>query len=95
MSNIVKFQSLELNHQYEVKSYSELFKTDYGDCYVLLISEEESDETFELYANKFLTDYIQKKKPEHKFSFIVKESKGKKYPSIEGYTPERKWTHLK
>ena len=94
MSNIVKFQSLELNHQYEVKSYSELFKTDYGDCYVLLISEEESDETFELYANKYVNRIFRKKKPEHKFSFTVTESKGKKYPIIEGYIKKRNWTHL-
>jgi len=90
-----KFQTLELNQKYQVKKYDGPFKTDYGDYYILLVSEEQSDETFELYATKLLTQYITETMTTKKFSFIVKEKKGNKYPVIEGYSKERKWTVLK
>ena len=90
-----KFQSLELDQEYKVPSYSEPFNTKFGESMILLVSEEESDETFELYATKLLLQYIKKKKPETSFIFTVKEENGIKYPFIEGYNQERKWNDLK
>jgi hypothetical protein len=90
-----KFQSLELEQNYQVKSYSELFNSKFGECMVLVVSEEESDETFELYATKLLLQYIKERKPKKMFTFIVKEKNGNKYPFIEGYCLERKWCSLK
>ena len=62
--------------------------------YILLVSEEGSDEPFELYSTPLLYKYIKERKSIGKFRFIVKESKGTKYPFIEGYSKERKWTVL-
>jgi hypothetical protein len=80
----IKFQSLELDQEYQVQSYSESFKTKFGESMILLVSEKESDETFELYATKLLLQYIKEKKPKKKFNFTVKEKNGNKYPIIEG-----------
>ena len=90
-----KFQSLEVDHEYKVQSYSEPFATKFDESMILLVSEEESDETFELYATKLLLQYIKEKKPKKKFNFTVKEKNSNKYPFIEGYSQERKWNSLK
>ena len=90
-----KFQSLELDHEYKVQSFSEPFNTKFGESMILLVSEAESHETFELYATKLLLQYIKEKKPKKKFNFTVKEKNGNKYPFIEGYSQERKWNSLK
>ena len=92
---IRKFQTLELDQEYQVKSYSEPFNTKFGESMILLIFQEESDETFELYATKLLLQYIKETKRRKKFNFTVKEKSGNKYPFIEGYSQERKWNSLK
>ena len=61
---------------------------------MLLVSEEQSDEPFKLYTTPLLCKYIKERKPTGKFKFIVKENKGNKYPFIESYSKERKWTKL-
>jgi hypothetical protein len=94
MSNIVKFQSLELNQKYQVKQIGESFKTQFGECLILLVTKNKSDEAFELYATKLLIQYITEKKPTKKFTFIVKGNNDRKYPFIEGYNQERSWTVL-
>ena len=93
-TEIRKFQSLELDQEYQAKSYSEPFATKYGESMILLVSEEESNETFELYATKLLLQYIKEKKPRKKFNFTVKEKNGNKYPFIDGYSQEKKWNKL-
>ena len=91
-SNVVKFQSLEVNKTYEVKGYAGPFENGYGSSYNLLV--EGPDQAFELYATKKLVEYIKKNKPSKKFTFIVKENKnGMKYPHIEG-CENRSWIKL-
>jgi hypothetical protein len=90
-----KFQSLELEQEYQVQSYADPFITKFGESMILLVSEEGSDETFELYATKLLLQYIKEKKPKKHFTFTVKEKNCTKYPFIEGYSQERKWNNLK
>ena len=94
MCDKVKFQSLELDQKYTVQQIDKPFKTRFGDSCILEVSEEKSDETFELFATKFLMKYITNEKPKKKFNFTVKEKDGTKYPVIEGYNP-REWTKLK
>ena len=86
----VKFQSLELDQTYQVQQYDKIYKTPYGDSCILLVSEEKSEEPFELFATKLLTKYIQTEKRKKKFYFTVKEKNDNKYPVIEGYNP-RNW----
>jgi hypothetical protein len=92
--SIHKFQDLKLDREYQVHQYSELFTTTYGESIILLVSKEESDKTFEVYATKLIVQYIKEIKPKRKFTFTVKEHNDKKYPSIEGYNQERKWRSL-
>src|SRR5437868_6154268 len=72
-SDIRKFQTLELNQTYQVQQYDKIYKTPYGDSCILLVSEEESEETFELFATKLLTKYITNQKLKKRFNFTVKE----------------------
>jgi len=91
-TEIRKFQTLELDQKYEVICYTEPIKGLYGgDYYILRVSEEQSDEIFELCATLLLCKYIKERKSTGKFRFIVNENKGNKYPFIEGYSKERKW----
>lgn len=91
-SDVVKFQSLEINKTYEVKQYAGPFDNGYGSSYILLV--EGPDETFELYATKKLIEYIKKNNPSKIFTFIVKENKnGMKYPHIED-CDNRRWNKL-
>ena len=92
-TDIRKFQTLELNQTYQVQEYDKIYKTPYGESCILLVSEEKSEEPFELFATKLITKYITNEKTKKKFNFTVKEKKGNKYPVIEGYNP-RKWTKL-
>ena len=96
MDAVRKFQSLELNKKYHVKSYNGPFMTKFGDCYVLFCASDDDglEEPFELYATKRLTKYLKERKPNKRFNFIVKERDGKKYPFIEGYLEGRKWIEL-
>src|SRR3989442_2412159 len=50
MCDKVKFQSLELDQKYTVQQIDKPFKTKFGDSCILEVSEEKSDETFELFA---------------------------------------------
>ena len=59
MSNIVKFQSLKLNQTYQVQNYTKLVTGEYP-CRILQVSEDGSDETFELFTTPFLVKYIKK-----------------------------------
>ena len=77
---IFKFQSLDLDQAYIVHKYDEPFKTIYGDSCILEVSEEGSDQTFELFATILLMKYIIDEKPKNKFGFTVKEKNGYKYP---------------
>ena len=95
MSNIVNFKTLELHQIYQVKECSEPETAPWGgNYYVLLVSKDESDESFELYCTPLLCKYIKNEKPTGKFNFIVKEKNGIKYPFIEGYSKERNWVVL-
>ena len=87
--NIVKFQSLMLDQTYRVQNYTKLYEGEYP-YRILQVSEDESDETFELFTTPLLLRYIKQEKPK-KFSFIVREKNKIKYPFIEGYNQERKW----
>ena len=93
-NEVMKFQSLEINQEYQVKSYSDPFITKFGECIILLVSEKDSDETYELYATKLLFQYIKEKKPKKKFNFTVREKNGNKYPFIEGYNQVRMFNKL-
>ena len=89
MREIVKFQSLMLDQTYRVQNYTKLYEGEYP-YRILQVSEDESDETFELFTTPLLLRYIKQEKPK-KFSFIVREKNKIKYPFIEGYNQERKW----
>ena len=86
---IVKFQSLMLDQTYRVQNYTKLYEGEYP-YRILQVSEDESDETFELFTTPLLLRYIKQEKPK-KFSFTVREKSKIKYPFIEGYNQERKW----
>jgi hypothetical protein len=96
MNDTQKFQTLKLNQKYQVNAYTESFRTEFGESRILLISEDGSDEAFEVYATKLLLRYVNEmQKKNERFSFTVKEKKEVKYPYIEGYSIERKWIELK
>ena len=82
-----KFQTLELDTKYEVRSYRGPYEPKFGDynCYILNIASENSDKEFGVWATRSLSNYITNQKPNKKFYFSVRENNNIKYPKIEGY----------
>jgi hypothetical protein len=94
MDEIRKFQTLELDQTYQVLEYDKnICKTPYGESFILMVSEEQSEKPFKVFGTRLLTKYIQNEKIRKLFNFTVKEKNGNKYPVIEGYNP-RKWIKL-
>ena len=91
ISEIVKFQTLKLGQEYVVSNFTEPRKSEFGMYCVLEVSEDGSEELFEMFSTPLLMKYIENEQPKGDFSFTVKQNKGKKYPFIEGYSQERKW----
>ena len=86
-TEIYSFNSLMLNRRYEVHGFRIIQRT----VWILLVSEEQSDETFELRATPQLVTYLEKERPTEMFHFSVKKNeKGNKYPFI----VESKWKLL-
>ena len=84
-----KLQDLTLNKKYFIMEISNPIKTKFGNSYILQVSLENEDGTFELWASKVLKKYIEERERTDKFYFIVKEmSDGVKFGEIENrYSP--------
>ena len=91
-----KLQDLTVNKKYVVKGISDLINTKFENSYILQASLEDEDETFEVWASKVLTKYIEEKERVDKFNFTVKEMKdGVKFAEIENYRCTVKFLELK
>ena len=65
-----------------------------GINYILKISKENSNEVFEIFSTNLLAEYIYTVKLDKLFKFTVHERNNTKYPVIDGFKKERKFTML-
>ena len=94
MESIKKFNDLITGQMYAVVGYSDPINSKYGLNYILLVSEQNSTERFEMWTTNLLAEYISNTKPKGKFMFVVNERNGMKYPLIENYKKERTFNML-
>jgi len=94
MEQVQKFSDLVINNTYVVHGYSDPINSKFGTNYILIISEENSNENFEIWSTNSLAEYISNIKSKTKFTFVVKEKNNAKYPLIENYKKERKFNML-
>ena len=94
MESISKFNDLITGQTYTVLGYSDPINSLYGLSYVLIVTGQNSTDQFELRSTNLLTDYISNIEPKGKFTFVVNERNKVKYPVIENYKKERKFTML-
>ena len=83
MDRTTKIQELEVNSKYIVMSRKEI-NTKFGKTYILLVVHESKNE-FELFATKYLTDYIDNEKPKGPFEFTVTGHNNMKHANIDNY----------
>ena len=81
-----KMCELKVHYIYTVHGYSEIRQSNFGEYCILKVSEEDSDDTFEMWSTSLLVSYIKELKPICRFIFMVKEKNKIKYPFIEKYT---------
>ena len=93
MEAIKKFQELVTGQTYTVSGYDPINSV-YGTNYILLVNEQNSTEQFEMRTTNALAEYISDKKPKDKFTFVVNERNGVKYPLIANHKKERVFTML-
>jgi hypothetical protein len=79
----MKIQELDINSKYTVLKRKEI-NTKFGKTYILLVLDESKNE-FELFATKYLSEYIDKEKPEGPFEFTVTGHNNMKHAKIENY----------
>ena len=94
MESIKKLNDLITGQMYVVLGYSEPMNSKYGLNYILLVSEQNSTERFEMWTTNLLAEYISNLKPKGKFTFVVYQRNGMKYPLIENYRKERTFNML-
>ena len=94
MESISKFNDLITGQAYTVLGYSDPINSLYGLHYILVVTEQNSTEDFELRSTNLLAEYISSIEPKGKFTFVVNERNKVKYPVIENYKKERKFTML-
>jgi hypothetical protein len=94
MEQVKKFNDLVIDNTYVVHGYSDPINSKFGINYILLISEKDSEENFEIWSTNSLAEYIRNIKSGTKFNFVVKEKNNTKYPLIENYRKERKFNML-
>ena len=94
MESIKKLNDLITGQLYVVVGYSEPMSSKYGLNYILLVSEQNSTERFEMWTTNLLAEYISNLKPKGKFTFVVYQRNGMKYPLIENYRKERTFNML-
>jgi hypothetical protein len=94
MDQVKKFNDLVINNTYVVHGYSDPINSKFGANYILIISEQNSNENFEIWSTNSLAEYISNIKPMTKFTFVVIEKNDTKYPLIENYKKERKFNML-
>ena len=94
MEPIKKLNDLVSGQTYVVVGYSDPINSKYRINYILLVGEQNSTEHFEIWTTNLLAEYISTKKPKGKFTFVVNERNGMKYPLIENYKKERTFTML-
>ena len=94
MESIKKLNDLITGQMYAIVGYSDLINSKYGLNYILLVSEQNSTERFEMWTTNLLAEYISNEKPKGKFTFVVNERNGVKYPLIENYKKERTFNML-
>ena len=96
MENVKKFSDLEVGSTYSVYGYSDPRNSKFGIGinYILKISKENSNEVFEIFSTNLLAEYIYTVKLDKLFKFTVHERNNTKYPVIEGFKKERKFTML-
>jgi len=83
MESIKNMNDLVTGQMYVVVGYSDPINSEYLKDYILLVSEENSTEYFEMWAPNFISEYFCNKKPKGKFTFVVNEENGIKYPVVE------------
>ena len=94
MESIKKLNDLITGQMYVVVGYSNPINSKYGLNYILLVSDQISTERFLMWTTNLLAEYIFNTKPKGKFTFVVNERNGVKYPLIENYKKERKFNML-
>ena len=91
-SSARKFQSLTVDNKYKVIGKYDI-NTKFGQSYILLVKDYQTDESFELFSTKSITSYIDTRKISvGGFEFIVKmdEKTKLKMPEIENYSYQSK-----
>src|SRR2546426_11069044 len=81
-----RMSELKVHYIYTVHGYSEIKPYNFGEYCILKVSEEDSDDIFEIWSTSLLVSYIKEVKPTGKFIFMVKKRNKIKYPFIENYT---------
>ena len=94
MESIKMLNDLLTGQTYVVVGYSDPINSKYGLNYILLLSEDNPTERFQMWTTHLLAEYISKEKPKGKFTFVVNERNGVKYPLIENYKKERTFNML-
>ena len=94
MGSIKKLNDLITGQMYVVVGYSDPINSKYEINYILLVSEDNPNERFEMWTTHLLAEYISNEKPKGKFTFVVNERNGVKYPLIENYKKERAFNML-
>jgi len=94
MESIKKFNDLITGQTYVVVGYSDPINSKYGVNYILLVGEQNSTEHFEIWTTNLLAEYISTINPKRKFTFVVRERNGMKYPLVENYKKERTFNML-
>jgi len=94
MESIKKFNDLKTGCTYTVQGYDGPKNSKFGINYILLISDRDSNETYEVWSTNLLADYISQENPKEKFTFTIQERNGQKYPVIENFKKPRKFTML-
>src|SRR5437870_13607697 len=77
----LKFQELEVGATYHVKCFKPI-ETNFGKAYILIVTQNDKDEEFEIYCGKSICVYIKTNKLEKnpkKFDFIPRKIKKGKY----------------
>ena len=83
MDRTTKIQELEVNSKYIVMSRKKI-NTKFGKTYILLVVDESKNE-FELFATKYLSEYIDNEKPKGAFQFTVTGYNNMKHTKVENY----------
>jgi len=94
MECVKKLNDLVAGQIYVVVGCSDPLDSNYSVNYILLVSEQNSTEYFEIWTTNSLAEYISDQESKEKFMFIVNERNGIKYPLVLNYKKDRNFTLL-